>query len=110
MCYRAAGPMRPLAALPQSASRPTHMVLAGSNSLQGYQQASKTTADALPMGEHHALDGQPHDVARRPRPVADRILRRLNSHRPGSCQHTMQLSVMRLTFQRPFTTAAGIMQ
>jgi pimeloyl-ACP methyl ester carboxylesterase len=39
------------------------VVLAGSASPQGLQQAAKATADALPKAEHRTLDGQTHDVA-----------------------------------------------
>jgi pimeloyl-ACP methyl ester carboxylesterase len=39
------------------------LVLAGSASPQGIEQAAKDTSDALPKAEHRTLDGQTHDVA-----------------------------------------------
>jgi hypothetical protein len=39
------------------------LVLAGSASPQGLQQAAKATADAIPAAGHRTLDGQTHDVA-----------------------------------------------
>jgi pimeloyl-ACP methyl ester carboxylesterase len=39
------------------------LVLAGSASPPGLQEAAKATADALPTAEHRTLDGQTHDVA-----------------------------------------------
>jgi pimeloyl-ACP methyl ester carboxylesterase len=39
------------------------LVLTGSASPQGLQQAARATADALPTAAHRTLDGQTHDVA-----------------------------------------------
>jgi pimeloyl-ACP methyl ester carboxylesterase len=39
------------------------LVLSGSASPHGLQQAAKATADALPGAEHRSLAGQTHDVA-----------------------------------------------